>query len=472
MMECKPCTDYLNKIDNLEKELLIQKEENKNLQLTINSYEIRLITLQSQIENPVKNKRILDLEKTNELLEFEIKSIKEFKKDDINISISNFKKENHKLKEDNKDLLFRISKLEQNSDNISEEIINNKISDALKQQEIRYNEIISDKNDELNNFRKLLNRDIKETQSIPELPKNNKDLLCIIYNRFNEKNKPVLKNDLSVTCCFENKKISNGITCNKCFRSYKLNKNNLLINYIHEKHIIKNEELILNSITCDICKKVYQKKINICISCNRAEKLKYLKNNLFIYKDVPPNSIYPNTFNLVNNNTYKHLTIEYELYKSAENEGITIHDLKELIDYVRENTKSDKSSRYIKNRILRSFIIMNIYNKKQYENFQDIIKRINFNIDEIVNLPDDKFNDFKEYLIGRLNEISNNNISIVDNEIIPDDSVKYFSNKENCLECKKYEKGFCEKHFQEYQDNQVDYTDDDIETSSDDESEY
>lgn len=293
----------------------------------------------------------------------------------------------------------------------------------------------------------------KKVPEIDNLLNNNKiklhdDLYEIVYYRYVNVDKYLsgyhINNGIPyLECCgkqWNYKDLNNKqVTCLKCFKTYKLN-NNKLIKYILQEHIISNEKDILNDIKCNLCKKIYKKRIELCNRCKCIERCKP------IVTELPDEKVGIITAECFASETFHQLCFYDKIYNSAKDEKINVYEMKPLVNYIKKNNlMKEKQPNIIIKKILRCRYILEIYNKDKYKNIQDIIKRIYINLDYLPRLDDEHFNYFKDILIDILNKELKNNISNRDKSFEDISSIDNINNnikideekftKECCIKC-------------------------------------
>jgi hypothetical protein len=231
----------------------------------------------------------------------------------------------------------------------------------------------------------------------------------------------------------------------KCYKTYKLNDNNKLINEILSNHIINNEKEILNKIKCNNnnCNYISKKEIELCNSC------KYVDGCKPIVTDLPKDNVGIRTIKTFASETFTQLHFYDKVYNTAKEEKINVYEMKPLVEFIKNNKlMKEKQPNIIIKKILRSRYILDIYNEDKYKNIQDVIKRIYINLDYIPKLDDYQFNYFKDILINMLDAEIKKNEDNVDtnenNEVCPTKNVNKNTNikiddekltKNCCIKC-------------------------------------
>jgi hypothetical protein len=353
-------------------------------------------------------------------------------KKDYNIILDKNKEMESQIKE----LSIKVNNLPKNdiNEDISSKdktLIDNKIQDALNKQKIIFEKEIEKRDDEYNtlydNFNKLdkdfqslknnqgiltpsnsneIKKDKKKSKNNDENIELHDNIYEIVYYRhinllpsyFIDKEKSFLN------CCkkdwrYKELNKENGVTCMKCYKTYKLNDNNKLINEILSNHIINNEKEILNKIKCNNnnCNYISKKEIELCNSC------KYVDGCKPIVTDLPKDNVGIRTIKTFASETFTQLHFYDKVYNTAKEEKINVYEMKPLVEFIKNNKlMKEKQPNIIIKKILRSRYILDIYNEDKYKNIQDVIKRIYINLDYIPKLDDYQFNYFKDILINML----------------------------------------------------------------------
>lgn len=359
-----------------------------------------------------------------------------------------------KLKQINDNNNKKILDLESKLEGLTSNIENNILFKQLKEQ----NALLSENNKTLNNNFNKLNKDFetfKNKQGIPtpsnsyETKNKNKknkkkdnvslpdNLIDVVYYRNIDNNSflPSYNTNNGIAylnCCgkkWDYKELTNenGVTCLKCYKTYKLN-NNKLINEILQNHIIPNEEELLKKIKCNnsSCNNIYKKEIELCNSC------KYVYGCNPIITDLPEDNVGINTIKEFASETFKNIHFNANIYDLAIKEGIDVYTMKPLVKFIKENNLlKEKQPNVIIRKILRCRSILSIYNESKYKNIQDIIKRVYINIDYLPKLDDYQFNYFKDILINILDdEMKKNNENIENTQKCDNNSNVKETNKE------------------------------------------
>lgn len=403
--------------------------QNNTLKCIVEKQTTEISELKSQIDGLIKerdkykekqdiksNNDYIILQKDNENM---IKKNQEMQKQ---LDILNSKLNNLDNKESNEDISSNIEN--QIKEALDKQKVNfdNNFNSYKKDQEIRYN-ILNDK------FIKLQNPKVKQSIPTPSSSTESKSISHsldnvyeIVYYRKNNLDKfktSYYKNNGKrfLRCCatdYKEKEISynNKVTCYKCYKTYHLsendNKDNSLYNIIEEilpEHIIINEEDIYNKIKCNICNCVSKKEIKLCRNCNKQEQGRKFISNYKVFNEPDKNKVGYNCKVLAAEETYIKLVYLDNLFITARNDGVDITDLKELVEYIKENKLiEDKQNGIIKNKILRSSSIMSLFNDDKYINIQNYIKRINFKIKDLSKLSREQWNSFRVFIEKELNE--------------------------------------------------------------------
>lgn len=396
----------------------------------------------------VKDAEISDLKKqVQELLVWKNKHKciiinEEMKKNNKNDKKYNIE-ENHeyiKLKQINFDLQ---SKLEGLTSNIEDNVL-------FKQLKVQ-NALLSENNKTLNDNLYKLNQDFesfKNSQGLPT-PSNSDDMKNKKNNKNNKNNKKGVNVSLPeniydvvyyryvnnnrlpsyftrngkafLNCCgkgWDYKELTkNGVTCLKCYKTYKLNDNNKLINEILESHIISDEKEILKKLKCNKCDLIYKKEINLCTKCNKIEKGNNFLKTYKTFTKPDENDLGYNCKILAASETYIKLKYLHSLYYTAQKDGVDTSNMKELIDYIKSNKLlEEKQYNIIKFKIQRAHSIMLLYKDEKYKPILDYIKRINFKVKELGCLMPDHWSQFRIFIEKDLNEelnkyLENSNIT-------------------------------------------------------------
>lgn len=295
----------------------------------------------------------------------------------------------------------------------------------LKEEKVNKSDvsITSSNSNKIKKDKKNNNKDIEENKDSKILLPDNLEEIVYYRQLKNDKTKENIVKDMTrngvlyLTCCGESYKNllldhHKYKTCTKCYVSYKLDNNNKLLNNILEEHIIENEKEILLKIKCNICNFINKKEIDICYSCKRMKE-----SNIIIFNVPSKREIGYNTKLLVAEETYIKLNYNFSIYKKAEEDGIDTINMKQLIEYIKDNKlMEEKQYNIIKNKILRSTSIYRLYNNDKYINILNFIKRINFSIKAVSKLNDYQWQTFRlniekilDQEIERINENDDEN---------------------------------------------------------------
>jgi hypothetical protein len=433
--------DESNKYKYLYQELIIKfnsiNEENKHLRNKLEKY-----------EKMEKRSGVVDLKNSEEYLKIV--------------------KEKDKYKNDYYNLNTRIQELENSNkieNNIDESFINNKINEALDSQKIVFNKLLQGKENEYktlyDNFNKL-NQDflnLKNNKGIPsptsstenkkniEIIKLPHNLFEVIYYRHINNNKYLpgyhTTNGVAyLECCgkqWDYKELnSEGVTCKRCFKTYKIN-NNRLTNEILPEYIINNENYLLSKIKCNKCDYISKKEINLCYNCKNLKNVKIIE-----YPMPQENDRAKETKLALAGKCYNNIIYINSIFLKAHKEGLVKNGWKPLIDYIKDNKlMEEKQINIIKNKIIRCNDITFIYNLDKYKNIQGFIKRLSFSLNSLSKLPDDDYQSFKydltEKLDNYLDKIKNKENIIAEEDInkINININQYDNNKEKCIKCIK-----------------------------------
>jgi hypothetical protein len=464
---------------SLVEEVEYLKETNKNLQLTVNLYELKISSLQSHIDIYEKKSEI------------NIKAIKiNFKKeyegiiDNLNKTILNLQNDinilnSNKIEssiEDNE--LFKQLKVQNefldisNKENIDKYRnlvyeIDDKINVALDKQKIYYNDIVSKKEEELNTLRNKIDKeDIhlkeKNIEKNIQLPENLFDVVFYRYNKTDPKYKEYIYNDkknntLHLKCCnikYIDKILTfnNYITCIKCYKSYKLNDNNKLIKKELPEHNIPNEKDIYNKIKCNNEKCIHgfnndhyigPKEIIFCYKCSRYKKF---NKTVYFCEAVDENVIGYNTINKSTKFVFQDIQRYSDLFLTGLKENIDLRVNKNfLVNYYKKYIPDLKTHKSIINMPIRCYSLSVLFKEDKYKNIQDIIQNIGFDIKLMSLLEDQDFADFRKYIENKLDDFININSSdseslkTIDDEInINDNESLYSDDSYSCIQCGNY----------------------------------
>lgn len=300
--------------------------------------------------------------------------------------------------------------------------------------DIEFNTLKNNTNNKETSFKK------NNIKIIP-LPDN---LQEIVYYR-NMKGVPkyrgikVVKNNIPyLSCCKEINYSSvlnndNYITCQKCYMSYKLNNENKLMNIEINEHKIINTKEILKEISCnnECCDYIGKRKIDFCNICIKNRKF---NESIFFYKEASIDVLGHEVINEYTKFIYNDIIKYGNLVDIGKKAGYDLHDKNMLlIDYLKKFQKTlfkdNKTQKSIKNKVLRSYALMNIFNDNKYKNIKYIINRIGFDINLMANIDDQTFLDFKNYIISKLDKYAlDENIIVENNESLPDNNIKYCGN--------------------------------------------
>ena len=323
----------------------------------------------------------------NQKKEFDDKIAKLESNVENNILFKKLKEQNILLSENNKTLYYNLNKL-------------NKDFESLKNKQV----IPTPSNSYETKNKNKKNKKVDHV-SLPD------NLIDVVYYRNIDNNSflPSYKtyNGIAyLNCCgkkWDYKELTNenGVTCLKCYKTYKLNVNNKLINEILQNHTIPNEDEILKKIKCNniYCSNIYKKEIELCNGC------KYVDGCKPIVTELPKDDVGIRTIETFASETYVQLHFYDEIYKTARDEKINVYEMKPLVEFIKNNKlMKEKQPNIIIKKILRSRYILDIYDEDKYKNLQDVIKRIYINLDYIPKLDDYQFNHFKDLLINMLND--------------------------------------------------------------------
>lgn len=319
--------------------------------------------------------------------------------------------------------------------------LESKINEALDKQNIIFNKYKQEQelkyNELNNNFIKLkTEKDINKLTPTPSssgdkkeknkvnkktnekllLPENINEVIYyrkIVFDKFNScyfKN----NNKYYLSCCgqyYKEKEISNviNITCNKCYKTYHLSENCNKINNIYDiieeilpEHIIENESEIYNKIKCNNnnCNYISKKEIDLCHKCKNIEKCEIVEYPLPDINDEG----YETKLALAGK-CYNGISYTSGIYDKAHKEGLVKNGFKALTDYVKKNKlMEERQVNVIKNKIIRCYYILKLYNEDKYSNIQNYIKRLDFSLNSIAKLSDDDFLAFQYELTEKLNK--------------------------------------------------------------------
>lgn len=480
-------------IERLTKENDELKEQNRELQIQVKDLKTQLKAVTQCIGSIEDTPEFIQLEfERNELFQQleEIKNNNKIENSDLYI---NLKKDYNIIYDKNKEMENQIEDLNIKINNLSKNDINkditfedktlneSKIQEALdsqktifdekfnkykKEQETKYNSLYNDfillKNNvgipTPSNSNEAKNSKIKKrNKKVPEIEKllnNNKiklhdDLYEIVYYRYVNDDKYLagyhINNGIPyLECCgkqWDYRDLDNNeVTCLKCFKTYILNNDKKLIKNILPEHIILNEKDILNDIKCNLCEKIYKKRIELCNKC------KCIKGCKPIITELPDEKVGIKTAECFASETFYQLCFYDKIYNTAKDEKINVYEMKPLVNYIKKNNlMKEKQPNIIIKKILRCRYILEIYNEEKYINIQDIIKRIYINLDYIPRLDDEHFNYFKNILIDILDKELKNNISNKDKSFENNSSIDNTNNnikidderfiKESCIKC-------------------------------------
>ena len=416
------------KIEEIEGDYNNLLLQNNTLKCIVEKQTTEISELKSQIDGLIKErdkyKEKQDIKSNNDYIILQ--------KDNENMI-----KKNQEMQKQLDILNSKFNNLDNKESNSESSNIENQIKEALdkqkvnfdnnfnsykKDQEIRYN-ILND------NFIKLQNPKVKNSIPTPSSSTESKtishlldNVYEIVYYRKNDLDKFKTSYYKSngkrfLRCCatdYKEKEISynNKVTCFKCYKTYHLlenyKKDNSLYNIIEEilpEHIIIDEEDIFNKIKCNMCNYVSKKEIKMCRGCVKQEQGRKFISNYKVFNKPDKNKIGYKCKLLAAEETYIKLVYLDNLFITARNDGVDITDLKELVEYIKENKLiEEKQNGIIKNKILRSSSIISLFNDDKYINIQDYIKRINFKIKDLSKLSRDQWNNFRVFIEKELNE--------------------------------------------------------------------
>lgn len=456
--------------------------------------------------------RVKELENINKTL---LTKLKIYEESDIVETITNSSlykdiiKERDKYKNDFEKINLRVQELEnKNSDEDLSSEVKIAVDEALNKQNKELNEDFNKrfniyKEEQENKYNSLYNEfsNFKNNVGIPTpsnskdfMKKNNKkskinnekillpdNILEVVYYR-NTNNNNFLPGYHTTNgihyleCCgkqWDYKPIgNNGVTCLKCYKTYKLDNNKKLIKNILPEHVISNEKEILNKIKCNNkrCDYIYKKEINLCYNCKNIENVKIVEYPMPDIND----EAYETKIALAGK---CHNSIMYTsgIFEKAHKEGLVKNGWSPLITYIKNNKlMEEKQINIIKNKIIRCNDIKFIYNLDKYKCIQDFIKRLYFSLNSIAKLKDDDFQSFKYDLTEKLDNYleknnfnsnekiiidNNNNINLEKINNIINKNYLYKSNKdeklcilENCNNKRQVfgddEMGLCKQHFE------------------------
>lgn len=398
------------------------KQEVKNLQITINSYETKLSILQRQYDiNSSINveeikKDIMKKINVNDFSEYiELKNLNE-----------NYNNKIIKLEEDIKNIQL-VPNIEDNEIFKKIKKQNEELNIKFEKQELKYNSLYNDyinlQNEKVKNIIssspktfEMIDQNEDNKQSIIQLPDN---LLEVVYYRHVKSDKflPFYNKSeegkIYIKCCGLEKEINNTnkTTCIKCFRTYYVSEKDKIICKILPEHNISEEKKIYNKIKCNNCDNISKKEIILCSKC------KYVEGCRPIVTKLPDEKIGQKTVECFASELYTRILFYTNVYKTAKNEGINVYEMRPLVEYIKENNLlKEKQPNMIIKKILRCEYILNIYNNDKYKNIQHIIKRIYFNLNYVIRLDDYQFGFFKDMLIDildkELEKENNENINI------------------------------------------------------------
>lgn len=388
-------------------------------------------------DNSINNyKEYVKLKKNNEYI---LNKNKEMEKqiEELNIKINNFSNnDKDKSSEDITSIDDKIKKALDSQKSIFEK--------EIQEKDDKYNTLYNDFNkinEEFNAFKQKLNLPTPSNSSVTKDPKIKlpENLFEIIYYRYVNNNKYLsgyhTTNGVAyLECCgkqWDYKVLDNeGVTCMRCFKTYKL-KDNKLINEILKEHIIQDEKFILNKIKCNNkqCNYIYKKEIDLCYKCKNIKSVKIIE-----YPMPEENDKAKETKIALAGKCYNNIIYINSIFLKAHKEGLVKNGWQPLIDYIKDNKlMEEKQINIIKNKIIRCNDITFIYNLDKYKNIQEFIKRLNFSLNSLSKLSDDDFQTFKyelqEKLDNHLEKIKNN-----ENIKINKDEYK----KERCNKCLSY----------------------------------
>jgi hypothetical protein len=487
--------DCINQMNTLYTKLEETEGDYNNLLLQNNTLKCIVDKQTTEISELIKTNKQLSQDMDNLVIKQNSKPV------DIKNSNDyiNLKKDNENMLKKNKEIQNQLDILNSKLNNLDNKELNecissdieSQIEEALdrqkvnfdndfnsykKEQEKRYN-ILND------NFIKLQNKKANPATPTPSSSTENKFKLSlpdnfyeIVYYRRNNMDKfnsYYFKKDniYYLSCCDQKyeKEISynNKVTCNKCYKTYHLSedidKNSSLYDIICEilpEHIIIDEEDIFNKIKCNMCNCVSKKEIKMCRGCVKQEQGRNFIANYKVFNEPDKNKIGYKCKLLAAEETYIKLVYLDNLFITARNDGVDITDLKELVEYIKENKLiEEKQNGIIKNKILRSSSIISLFNDDKYINIQDYIKRINFKIKDLSKLSRDQWNSFRVFIEKELNEQLNH----INNEDKKQYNCK--NTEQECDETTTTEDTFCDlciKNMKICKDCKIEFINDEI----------
>lgn len=305
--------------------------------------------------------------------------------------------------------------------------------------------------------------DIKSSNEYINLRKNNDDMkiqieeLNIKLNSFpNDKIKEAIDIELEKQKIKHNEEI-NIYKNNIQKLEHNLNKINTGIptpsNSSENK--IDNDDILIDKIKCKKCNKLTKplknKKVELCYKCNKENQGNDFINNFKVFDEPNKNEIGYNSKILAAEETYIKLNYLNSLFITAKDDGIDITNLKELIDYIKENKLiDDKQYNIIKFKILRASSLISLFNNNKYVYIQNYIKRINFKIKDIAKLLPEQWNQFRvfieKYLDKQLENIKEKDYPCKNDiceETVNVEGIFCNDCRENLKICKGCKKEFC-----------------------------
>lgn len=212
--------------------------------------------------------------------------------------------------------------------------------------------------------------------------------------------------------------IDKWVTCTKCYYSYKIDSQGMIIKKILNEHIIHNESNIYHEIKCKNNKCIHINK-KIIKLCNKCKKNKEFEESIYFYDEVDENVIGSKIINKSIKFDYEEIYKHGELYQIGLDDGIEMHKKNVLYNYYKNYNKNlikdIKTQKVLQNKALRCYSIMKLFNQDKYKIIQNKIKNIGFNINLMSQIDDENFNNFKNYLNDKLDHFVddyNNKLSI------------------------------------------------------------
>lgn len=404
-------------INDFTKIISHYKNKCDDLQKTINSYEINLTIANNKISE-------LELRLNMDKYDIEQKYKKKFEDFDVKISelenvninllnqLNNKKLESNiednylfiELKKQNKNLQdnyakidkeFKLFKIKKENENI--EVLKNLKNISSEDVDSSSRTIISSEKMDTQNEINIIPKEDNTHGNYPNInthvipfPQNVNYHEIVFYRKIKDTNIKYLGAAIKNTsgyylrCCEINHEnniltIDKWVTCTKCYYSYKIDSQGMIIKKILNEHIIHNESNIYHEIKCknNKCIHINKKIINLC---NKCKKNKEFEESIYFYDEVDENVIGSKIINKSIKFDYEEIYKHGELYQIGLDDGIEMHKKNVLYNYYKNYNKNlikdIKTQKVLQNKALRCYSIMKLFNQDKYKIIQNKIKNI------------------------------------------------------------------------------------------------